>query len=319
MLASLAASILTLSTAPSAAQLAEASKYSADHNGISFLVLFQDKVIGENYPNRGSANNASELASGTKSFTGIMALCAQQQGLLKLDERASETITEWKDGPKKDVTIRQLLSLTSGIPGGKGVMAGGRVPSYSEAIQLDSKFAPGTRFQYGPTPFMCFGEIMRRKLLPKKESVTEFMERTIFKPLGMSHGIWRKDTDGNPHMPSGAHFTAREWAKLGTMVIHDGKGVLKPGTIETLMHGTKANPSYGISWWLPSQGGVKPDGFRKWNWPSGLPQDVWVAAGAGGQRLYVIPSRDLVVVRQATIRLADTFDDGDFLVKLLLR
>jgi len=112
--------------------------------------------------------------------------------------------------------------------------------------------------------------------------------------------------------------TAREWSKFGEMIRLQGKSVMRPESVKFLFYGTTANPSYGLSWWLPTEGGLKPDGRRHWQWNKDLPRDIYTAAGAGGQRLYVIPSRELTIVRQARLRLRDDFDDSEFLVKLLL-
>ncbi len=301
--------------APTGTQMDAAAKYSRDQRGISFLVMQSGKVLREEYPNGGRPDRASELASGTKSFNGVMALCAVEDGLLKLDEKASDTITEWKADRRKDITIRQLLSLVSGIPGGTM----GRPPSYSDAIGFKATADPGTKFQYGPAPFMAFGELMRRKLAPKKESVLGYIERRILKPAGASHGIWKRDSDGNAHLPSGASLTAGDWAKFGEMIRLDGKGMLPPGKTKVLFQTTKANPSYGLTWWLPSYEGLTPGGRSKWKWSDKLPKDVHIAAGAGGQRLYVIPSHELVVVRQAPVRMADDFEDLPFLLALLAK
>ena len=296
-----------------------AAEYSASKNGISFLVLENGKVVAEEYPNGGSATRPTELASGTKSFSGVMAACAIQDGIIKSwDEKVSDTITEWKsDRMKKDITVRQLLSLSSGIPGGTI----GRPPSYKEAIKIESTAMPGRRFQYGPAPFQSFGEFMRRKL--KNEDVLAYMERRIFKPLGITHGIWRKDADGNPHLPSGAFFTARDWAKFGEMVRLGGKGVVKQSLLDECLKSQGANKGYGLTWWLPTQG---PTGVRRivsqQSQPKGVKDEIYRAAGAGGQMLYVIRSRNLVVVRQAPVRLgreADSFNDAEFLTLLLSR
>ena len=304
---------------PSARQIASAAEYNKSMNGASYLVLYQGKVIAEEYPNGGSVNNALELASGTKSFTGVTALCAQEEGLLTLDEPVSKTITEWQGDARRTITIRDLLTLSSGIPGREGRGLSLKVPSYAEAILTQAKAKPGAKFQYGPAPFMIFGEVMRRKLMPRNETVLGYMEKKIFKPLGMEHGFWKKDEDGNPHMPSGAHMTAREWSKFGEMIRHQGAGVMKAESVKKLFVATSANPSYGLSWWMPTKGGLQPDGRKHWNWSKTLPDDIVVAAGAGGQRLYVIPSRELTVVRQARIRLRDEDDDSEFLTRLLTK
>lgn len=319
MSASLLALLVLFQGGPTDTQLKAAAEYSALKQGISYLVLFKGKVVSEDYPNRGSATRATELASGTKSFAGVLALCAQEDGLLTLDEKVSVTLSEWRGDSRRDITIRQLLNLTSGIPGGQNALMGGRVPSYADAILVKATRTPGKRFQYGPNPFMAFGEVLRRKLTSRNESVMEYMDRRLFRAIDVKHGFWRKDKDGNPHLPSGAHLTARDWAKFGEMVRLDGKGVLKPGQTAILFQSTSANPSYGLTWWLPASPGLRPDGFRRWNVSAELPKDILTAGGAGGQRLYVVPSRELVVVRQAPVRLKDDFDDATFLAKLLLR
>lgn len=313
-LASLAL-IFAADTAPSPAQLKAAASYSASERGVSYLVSYKGKIIAEEYPGVGRADRTWELASATKSFCGVIALCAQQDGLLTLDEKVSDVITEWKEDSRKAITYRQLLSLVSGIPGGENALAGGKVPSYADAIKIKANRLVGARFQYGPTPFMAFGEALRRKL--KGGSVMDYIESKIFKPLNMKHGFWRLDSDKNPHLPSGAHINAREWVKFGEMILNDGKGVLKKGLVKELFIPTKANPAYGMTWWLPTADGFRPDGYRKWNLRSDLPKDIYTAGGAGGQRLYIIPSQSLVVIRQAPVRRQDSFDDGVFLAKLL--
>jgi len=76
------------------------------------------RTIFERYANSGSANRRWPIFSGTKSFWGVAALAAAQEGLFKLDDPVSNTITEWKnDSRKSQITIRQLLSQTDGIEG----------------------------------------------------------------------------------------------------------------------------------------------------------------------------------------------------------
>ena len=96
------------------AQCDAAAAYSTAHRGLAVLVLEDGKPVCEKYAT-GDATTANELWSGTKSFVGIMAAAAVQDGLLTLDERAADTITEWKDDPRKStITLRQLLTHTSG-------------------------------------------------------------------------------------------------------------------------------------------------------------------------------------------------------------
>ncbi len=316
-----------------------AADYSKSKNGLSVLVLKNNKIIFEQYHNGHSSETANRLASGTKSFSGVMLAAAIEDGLIKsFDEKISDTITEWKSDKKKSkITLRQLLTLTSGIDASNP----GRPPGYSDALNYSVKYEAGTTFQYGPVPFQIFGEVMRRKLKPKRETVMDYLERRIFAPIGLNVSRWRTQ-NGQPNLPSGAFLTTREWAKFGQLLINDGKfnskRILKKKHIKELLKGTKANPNYGLTFWLnrssngeaniaqsngnsrrerlmrrfkiqPETNRISKDGFG-----TDLPKDTYVAAGAGKQRLYVIPSKNLVIVRQGN---RSRFDDKEFLSLLL--
>lgn len=296
-----------------------AAAYSAKARGFSMLVIEDGKIIFEDYPNGHSASEPHELASGTKSFTGICALAASEDGILSLDEKVSNTISEWQGDPKREnITIRDLLSLTSGI-----TSATGMAPPYAQALQAEITAKPGEKFQYGPAPFQVFGELMVRKLKQKKETkdsrvtavtMVDYLKGRVLNPAGIHVGLWRKGRDGMPLMPQGAALTAREWAKLGELVLNGGmaggKQIIQPENIKTLFIGTTANPMYGLSWWLnrPMDANLKSS-IRTLTMASdlrygapGVPNDLVMAAGAGKQRLYVIPSMKLIVVRQADVK-----------------
>jgi CubicO group peptidase (beta-lactamase class C family) len=314
-----------------------AADYSKEFRGLSLLILKGGKIVHEEYQNGFQADEAHQLASGTKSFAGVMALMAVEDKLLKLDEKASDTITEWKtDKRKSQITIRQLLTLTSGIDAGEI----GAPPTYSEAVKSPAKFDAGTTFEYGPVPFQIFGEILRRKLAPKKEGVMDYMKRKLFDPIGLKVSSWTMQ-NGQPNIPSGARLTAREWAKFGQFLKNggtwNGKKLVDKKLLDECFVGSKANPNYGLTFWLnrahdgsanvPERTsgrmsglmdrlGIEPETARlsKNGISADLPKDLFLAAGAGKQRLYIIPSLDLIIVRQGR---QSRFDDVEFLKRLL--
>lgn len=264
-----------------------AADYLRSCNGHALLVYRDGQLLFEEYLNDHKRDDAHRLASGTKSFVGVLAVMAVEDGFLKLDDEVADTLTEWQgDARKSQVTIRQLLTLTSGIAGGEV----GDVPSYKDAVRLaEAKFPPGEKFQYGPVPFQCFGELLRRKLEPRKESVEGYFKRRLLDPIGLKPSFWRKDADGNPHLPSGAHLTAREWAKFGLFVLNkgawDGKQLVSEKLLAECFQGTKAHPTYGLTFWL--------------NASDERPRDLVMAAGAGKQKLYLVPPLKLLVVQFA--------------------
>ncbi len=183
-----------------------AAEYSRQNCGLSVLVMKGGKIVFEEYQNGHWADKPWALFSATKSFTDVMLAAAIEDKLIKdFDEKVSDTITEWKnDKQKPKITIRQLLSLTSGIDAGQI----GRVPTYSEAIDFSVSYDAGMHFEYGPVPFQVFGELMARKLKPKNESVMDYLKRRILDPIGLKAAFWRM-SDGQPLLPQGASLTAR--------------------------------------------------------------------------------------------------------------
>jgi len=314
---------------PAPGRCGAALTYSQARNGVSLrversgsLVCVQEATPGQAY----------ELYSGTKSFVGLAAAAAVQDGLLSLDEPVADTLIEWRDDPlKARATVRQLIGMNAGLPSQVG-----RPPTYADAVTAPFNVAPGTRFQYGPAPMQAFGELLRRKLVAKglDADPLAYIERRILKPLGIQYAQWRRGADGQPLMPQGASFTPQEWAKIGEFVllsgVIDGKPHVDPAAFKALFVGAQSNPSYGLTWWL-AKGPPSRDAISRTidiGASGRLPKDLVVAAGAGGQRLYVIPSLNLVIVRQARFDVAaalsgrpsgerDTFSDTMFLELLL--
>jgi CubicO group peptidase (beta-lactamase class C family) len=279
--------------------------YSSGHRGVALLVLKNGETICEHYANGGSGKS-HELWSGTKSFVGVMAAAAVQDGLLSLDERVSETIAEWTDDDRKaTITIRQLLSMTSGLDGKIG-----KPPSYRESLDASLITDPGARFIYSPTSMQAFGEVMRRKLAAAgaDDDPVAYLERRVLNPAGISVAKWRRGPDGNPLMPQGAVMTARQWARFGEFIRRGGKAddrqLVDPSAFADLFRGSDVNPAYGLTWWLAQPTSQNDPVTALTDLPENadrLPDDLVFAAGAGGQRLYVIPSQGLTIVRLARL------------------
>jgi CubicO group peptidase (beta-lactamase class C family) len=305
---------------PDTAAYRRASEYSKGERGDAVLVMIDGRVVFEDYHNGGAVNKAHLLASGTKSFTGVMAIAAVEDGLLSLDEPVAQTVPEWANDPQRAaITVRQLLTLTSGLEGGPN----GNPPSYGESVTGQMTASPGERFQYGPAPFQVFGEVMKRKLRPLGETVADYMKRRVLDPLGIRTGFWRGMLQGEPQLPHGAYLSAREWAKFGEFIRKQGqwggKQLLPAGTLAELFRGTTANPAYGVTWWLnedvpPALRAQIPqleDNLGGMERVPGL-EGMVLAAGAFKQRLYVIPSLRMVVVRFGN-SVGKQFDDARFL------
>src|SRR5262245_42663257 len=165
---------------------------------------------------------------------------------------------------------------------------------------------------------------MKRKLAARKQTPLQYLEQRILTPVGVQVGSWTHDKAGNPHIPNGAYLTARNWLKFGELLLNGGKYQRRQIVRQELLQfvGSKANPGYGFTAWLNQPGGRSSAGRGAasnagdkggWIYPAELP-DIYMAAGAGAQRLYIIPSRRTVIVRFGQ---SPRFIDREFLAHLL--
>lgn len=278
-----------------------AAAYAERHALHALTIRSGARIVFERYAEGYDAMRPHALYSGAKSFWGVAAVAAQADGLLELDERVASTIPAWAADPdKREVTLRHLLTLTSGI--GFGGL-GAAVPVYAKALDVTLKNAPGETFTYGGIPLQVFGAVLAAKLASRGLTPHAYLRERILDPLGMQIGSWRSHKDGTQPLPTGAFVAAAEWLKFGALVcdrgVANGAQLIPADALAQCFEGTRANPRYGLGWWL-----------------SPLPDhpDIAYASGSGGQALYVIPSAGLVVVKSGA---SSSYKHETFLQRLL--
>ncbi len=197
--------------------IADAAEYARAH-GLHALVVERDgRVVASEYGESFSPDEPHALYSGTKSFWGVAALFAQDDGLLQLDEPVAETFSQWRADPwKRRVTLRMLLSLTAGF--GFGGL-GASVPVYERALDIPLKDEPGTRFTYGGVPLQVFGAVLARKLESRKLSPHDYLRERVLDPAGVRVAAWRTLGDGTNPLPTGASLRADDWLAYGRWVL----------------------------------------------------------------------------------------------------
>jgi CubicO group peptidase (beta-lactamase class C family) len=301
-----------------------AAEYSARHRGVSFLAIQDGRTLLEQ-----NAKTPHKIYSGTKAFWDLAALAAAEDGLISLDDRVAETITNWRSDPRKaQVTIRQLLDLDSGLEPQFFLHETQSGDRDATAIRARIVAEPGSAFIYGPAALQVFHQVLKEKF--RGESPTHYLERRVLHRLGLGSQRYLTDRAGNPLLATGWILSARQWAKLGQLVLAHGRPVVSPNSLQQCWRGTAANRAFSLGWWnnhsAPS--GREFDFERmlipKWqnqDWHDAslcrdAPEDLVACIGSEGQRLYVIPSLQLIVVRHAD---GESFSDAHFLRLLLGR
>ena len=324
-----------LRAAVSESSLRQAADYSASRKGFSLLVLHKGRTIFEEYANGGGERQTHQIYSGTKSFFTMAALVAGQEGLLRLDEPVSATLAEWRNDPRRaKITVREVLNFTDGLDPNFHLHSDKVADRNGTALRTPLVSGRGSAFTYGPSHGQVLCELLRRKLAPGGTTPYDYLYRRVLRPLGIGDVEYRKDTLGNPLVASGIRLTARQWAKFGVMVLgrgsYDNRRILQPEWFEQSTGGSRVNPMFGLGLW--TNRGARSSSARetdiekmlekKWqdqDWHDrcicrAAPADLVAAVGSGYQRLFVIPSMELIIVRQGTDA---PFSDAAFLRKLL--
>jgi CubicO group peptidase (beta-lactamase class C family) len=290
--------------------------------GTSGLILIRRGSIAfEWYAPDWGSDKPHGTASLAKALVGGMSLLAAlSDGLLAPDDPACKYIPAWKLDPlKSKITIRQLATHTSGIedaeqdslphdqlPGWKGAFWRRSPDPFSIALQAPVLFAPGTRYAYSNPGMAALAYAVTASL--HGGDIRTLLKTRIFDPLGIPESAWSigygrgYELDGLKLYANwgGASFTARAAARVGQLMMLGGtwngrelahrvavkQVTAYAGTPKPPLTTDRFAPASGLAWYTNSDG-VWPD----------VPKDAIAGAGAGHQFIAVIPSLDLIVVR----------------------
>lgn len=244
-----------------------------------------------------------DLRSVTKSLTGLLVGIALQRGEIgRLDEPVLRHFPEHADlrTPERErITLEHLLTMSAGLDwdeSGSYVRLGNsetrmRLSSDPDryVLERDIVAPPGERFVYSGGATALIGEVLVRRT---GQPLDRYAQERLFEPLGIRRSEWRRDGQGRVTPFGGLRLSPRDLARVGRMLLDggrwQGRQVVPADWIEASFRPRLATgpggQQYGYQWWLGElktlQGGHR-----------------WIAAqGNGGQRLYLVPTLDLVVV-----------------------
>jgi len=311
----------------SSAKLDELRDGLAKHSTAALLVVRHDKIVYEWYAEGFGPEKRHGTASLAKAIVGGVSLAvAIQDGRLKADDPVSKFVPQWRDDPRKStITIAQLATHTSGLDDAEGEpriahdkLSGWkgefwkREPTDPFTLSRDSVpvlFDPGQRVSYSNPGMAMLSYAVTAAIQPgEQKDVRSLLRERVYKPIGIGDDEWSIGY-GKPSRVAGldlfanwggAEFTPRAVARIGRLMLRegdwDGRRILDASVVRTCLNPPgmpgagnwqgPASPSPGFGWWSNRDGA----------WKS-VPRDTYMGAGAGHQLLVVIPSLDIVVVR----------------------
>ena len=308
-------SALTARLEPIAKALVDEHAYNG--TPFAFVVLHEGKVVAERYREGITADTKLLSWSMAKSF--VNALVGIMYGDDLVDIFAPTGIPEWQGDARAAITLNDLMQMQSGLQWNEdyGNRSDVNLMLHREkdmglyTIDKPLEHEPGTFWYYssGST------NIVMRYLRGKFASDTEFLaylRKRLFAPLGIRNAVFEPDMKGTPVGSSYLYITARDFARFGQMFLDDGciggQRILPEGWVEySVTPASDSKDGYGAFFWL------NKDKF----WPD-VPGDMFNCQGHDGQQVFIIPSKDLVVVEMGYSPKPDRVVDFNRLLKHII-
>ncbi len=286
------------------------------------VVLYKGALVAEKYAPGFSMTTRMYGWSMAKSFTSALIGILVTQGKLNINQPAP--VPEWKDpgDPRHDITLKDLLQQTSGLDFEENyskssdvtrmLFQKGDMGDYAASHSLAS--TPGSTFRYSSGNSNILARLVRQTVGEKDYAAFPFRE--LFYKAGMYHTSFEPDASGTYVGSSYINATARDFARFGLLYLNDGvlngERILPEGWVRKTMIPSENNPlkNYGFQFWL---NGLDEKGKRKY---PDVPADMYYCDGFGYQFIYIIPSRDLVVVRLG-LTFDRSFDENAFLKDIM--
>jgi len=280
--------------------------YLEQKNSKSFIVLHNGKIVMEHYFNGHTANTAWYWASAGKTLTTAVVGIAEQENFINTNNKVSDYIgTGWTSAPlakENLITCKHLLSMTSGLDDSNG---DGVAPSNLEYI-ADA----GTRWAY----HNVYVKLQDVVATATNQTWNTYFNTKLKNPIGMT-GAWIQS--GNNRVYGS---TTRSMARFGLLALNQGNwngNQIVNSAYFNLSTNTSQNLNlaYGYMWWLNGKSSYRlPQTHLQFNGKliPNAPNDMYCALGKDDQKIYVIPSKKLVVIRMGNAADGSNFALSNF-------
>lgn len=260
-------------------------------NSKAFIILKDGKVVVEKYFGTFTADSAWYWASAAKSLTAFLAGMAQDQGVLQISDSVSKYLgSGWTTCPPEKealITIRHQLTMTTGLDYTVSDL------DCADPSCLRYKSDAGTSWYYHNAPYHLVHDVIAAA---SGKTFQQFTTQNLSLKTGIS-GLWLDHV---------FYSKARSMARFGLLMLNNGVWgsdtlLHDAGYLYDMINTSQSfNNAYGYLWWLNGKSSFKLPGTVL-TFPGKLcppaPDDLYMALGKNDQKLYVWPSRNIVVVR----------------------
>jgi len=279
------------------------------------LVIYKDQIIAEKYDDGFDKNSKILGWSMTKSITSTLYGILQKQGKIDVNDKAP--IDSWNNDTRSTITINNLLQMNSGLAWSedydnisdatKMLFLADNMGKVQEDKELIGK--PNELWNYSSGTTNLLSNILR-SYFDSHQEYLDFWYTNLIDKIGMHSMLIEADLSGNYVGSSYGWATPRDWAKLGLLYLHkgnwNGEQIFDTSWVDYATSPTNTSEGrYGAQIWL-NAGGFYPD----------APKELYSFNGYQGQRVFILPSKDLVIVRMG-LAGGDYIDFNEFLKQVI--
>ena len=289
-------------------KLGAAMDWATQHASLSTLVIRRGCIAGWTRLDRTTHEVALDGWSMTKSVTSMIVGRAVTMGFFDVNAPLKRYVPE-ADAEHGKLTARDLLTMSSGLHHNwfrDPPFAGEAMPDQvRDALSLPFDHAPGTAWAYQQTPVTLLLHLVERAV---GTDIQAWAQEHLFGPIGIEPGTWswERDRAGNTEGWAHLHMRPADWARLGYLMLHEGswngRQLISRAYHRKAISPTRLNGAFGYLFWLNGGKNIVwpdvygPDAGTGGPWP-GAPADAYAMVGMQNQRVWIIPSLDMVIVR----------------------
>ena len=282
------------------------SAYARSHNSSALLVMHRGKLVSESYWKGSTPSSTSNSMSMSKTIVALLIGIAIEERYIDSElDPVAKYIPEWSGDERNKITLQDLLYMRSGLRNEDNtdslgsdlvqMYAGNDVDTI--ALNVPATKSPGEAFDYNNANTQILGEVLERAT---GEKYVDYLSSRLWQPLqARDAAIWLDRPQGNPKTFCCMFATARDWGKIGQLFVKRGKvnnkQVVAAAWLDKMIRPSSTESSYGYHIWLEAKTKDKPKISRRASQPF-IANTIYLD-GKSLQRVYIIPSQELVVVR----------------------
>ncbi|MBL4604541.1 MAG: serine hydrolase [Flavobacteriaceae bacterium] len=272
------------------------SLFEEEYETRAVLVLYKDQIIAEQY-GKGFTKDSRILGwSMTKSITSTIYGILQHQGKINVQDKAP--VPEWQNDNRKDITLHNLLQMNSGLEWDENY---DKISDVTKMLFLEEDMTemqknkplagtPNASWNYSSGTSNLLSGILRDQFNSQQEYL-DYWYTDLIDKIGMNSMVVETDLVGHYVASSYAWATSRDWGKFGLLYLHrgnwNGAQLFAPEWVDYVTTPTPTSTGdYGAQFWLNAEGDMKD-----------VPTNMFYADGYQGQRVYILPDQELVIVR----------------------